>query len=241
MANITLAAQNMKDGSTKLKLVSPYHPSLPADARALGGQWNATTKAWYFDQRDADRVRALCLKHFGVDPLADAPADLVTVRLNLDAYSDGAELWVFGRQVAGRLSRDQSVRLGEGVVLLSGGFPLSGGSTKNPRLDPEKGTVLEVRDVPRNLFESALEAQRAEIARLREVAAVGGYNAPWNAKRADELEANIVQIIEDAPPAEPVATAEQQILALWATLSPERRAKLLEKLAPVASVGANNG
>ncbi len=38
-------------------------------------------------------------------------------------------------------------------MVLSGGFPGSGGSVKNPRVDPKEGTVLEVRDFPRKLAE----------------------------------------------------------------------------------------
>jgi hypothetical protein len=133
---VTLAEQKMKDGSTKLKLVSPFVPGFSDKARALGGTWNPTSKAWYFDTRDVRRIRDLVLSTYGADPLAE-PGDepeLVTVRVALDYPDDGGQIWMFGRELASRSSRDYSARLGEGVVVISGGFPRSGGSAKTPRV-----------------------------------------------------------------------------------------------------------
>src|SRR5262249_34583730 len=53
-----------------------------------------------------------------------------------------------GRVLAQRPGRDDRVQLGEGVVVVAGGFPARGGSAKNTCVDPRPGTVLEVRDFP---------------------------------------------------------------------------------------------
>lgn len=62
-----------------------------------------------------------------------------------------------GRNVAHRANRDWRVQLGDGVVVVSGGFPPRGGSSKHPGLDPLDETVLEVRDVPKPLVQQAIE------------------------------------------------------------------------------------
>lgn len=138
----------------KIKVVAPYHPYFPIAARKLGGRWSGEQRAWYFDPRDADDVHQLVLRIYGYDPLAEKQ-DLVTARVTLSREKLnlplGSQFFLFGREIAFRLGRDSAVQLGEGVVVLSGGFPRSGGSMKHPSLETEDGTVIEVRDVPRSL------------------------------------------------------------------------------------------
>jgi hypothetical protein len=213
---VTLAEQKMKDGSTKLKLVSPFVPGFSDKARALGGTWNPTSKAWYFDTRDVRRIRDLVLSTYGADPLAE-PGDepeLVTVRVALDYPDDGGQIWMFGRELASRSSRDYSARLGEGVVVISGGFPRSGGSAKTPRVAADSGTVLEVRDVPRSLVEQEISKRRA---------AVGpSGNVAWA-----EARANAITIIESDVQPERAPRAQEQLVALARSLDPAARRSAL--------------
>jgi hypothetical protein len=132
----------------RLWLASPFYPAMPPKARALGGDYDGETRRWSFDARDEDRVRALAIEIYGTD---GTPTETVTVRLALDeAYTSNTPqtIYLAGWQVAHRLGRDAAVRLGEGVITVAGGFPGRGGSVKNPRLEWEPGTVLEVRDLP---------------------------------------------------------------------------------------------
>jgi hypothetical protein len=139
---------------------SPYDPSFPERAKALGGKWYPITKVWSFDARDREAVEAACLEAFGEcgTPSAADTSDLVTVRIALDDLPQCAgALTLAGRTVAQRPRRDSRVTLGAKVVIVSGGFPASGGSVKTPRLDPLSGTVLEVRDLPRAAWATLTE------------------------------------------------------------------------------------
>lgn len=79
----------------------------------------------------------------------------VTVELNLDEYDydnhDGVKIGDI--TVAIRTGRDQAVRLSSNTMLISGGFPESGGSAKYPAVDAEKGTVIRVKNIPEILYE----------------------------------------------------------------------------------------
>jgi hypothetical protein len=165
---VTLTRQPMKDGSTRLKLLSPYSPDAPADCRAIGGKWNATIKAWLFDERDANRVRDLCVKHWGIDPLAEADEapELVTVRYHVGGLMTGDQLWLFGRELARQPSRDANPRLGQGVILVRGSFR-GGGSRNNPDLRPSEDCLLEIRDVPRTLVDPEIAALQARVEKAR--------------------------------------------------------------------------
>lgn len=72
----------------------------------------------------------------------------MTLRVPLPEGDSRQEVVVCGHQLVVRRSRDGDVRLGAGLVLVSGGFPSRGGSVANPRLETWEGTVLEVRDLP---------------------------------------------------------------------------------------------
>lgn len=130
-------------GGTHVLLYAPYHPEMPAKARAIGGKWQPSNKNWAFDIRDEQRVRDLACEIYGTD---GTPTQTVTVHLAVQYY--GQTLYFAGREIAHRPSRDSSVRLGHGVIVIAGGFDSRGGSVKNPRLDTKDGTILEIRDIP---------------------------------------------------------------------------------------------
>lgn len=151
----------------KITVRTPYNPTFPARARNMGGKWSGTSTAWVFDARDEQRVRDLCIDIFGTDGTA---TDLATVRIDAATWyrigndqGDEKEMYFAGRKIASRQTRDSSVQLGEGVIVISGKFPGSGGSMKYPGLAVESrdGVVLEVRDVPAGHYDVSREDREA--------------------------------------------------------------------------------
>lgn len=145
--DITITTEN-----GKTVLASPYHPDLPAQARKLGGRFNRASSTWVFDARDEARVRDLARAVYGTD--GETAVELVTVRLDMNRLYGEPDLWFAGRRIARRPARDSAVRLGDGVIVVEGGFASSGGSMKYPSLAAKDGTVLEVRDLPRTAVEA---------------------------------------------------------------------------------------
>ncbi len=153
---MSVNAVRMTTENGRLVVEAPYHPALPAAAKDRGGKFDSASKTWSFDVRDEEAVRKMLLRIYGTD---GAPTELRTIRV--DAYKLASrgdqEIWVAGRRICSRLERDAGVRLGEGVVVVTGRFPASGGSRNHPAVDPREGTILEVRDVPRRAAEAAQE------------------------------------------------------------------------------------
>lgn len=171
---------------------TPYHPQFPAKARAIGGKWDALRLTWTFDLRDEERVRALCVAVYGTD---GATVELVTLRYRVTPENDSARsLYVAGREVAHRGDRDAAVRLGEGVVLIEGSFPGSGGSRNNPLIIATGNSsrpLLEIRDVPRTLAEQVVaDNENAQIVEERD-----SQRAALEARLA-EIEAEAARIRE---------------------------------------------
>lgn len=158
MTDIQITTQD----NGRLAVTSPYNADYVAGAKDIGGRWDGANRQWTFDPRDEERLRELLRDVYGTDGSPADQADLVTVRWNItgQGVSRGDnELYFAGRVVASRRSRDDTVRLGPNVILISGGFDYSGGSMRYPSLSPEEGTVIEIRDVPR----SAVTGTGAEI------------------------------------------------------------------------------
>lgn len=185
------------NGSELIKLQSPYHPNLPARAKALGGRFNGEDKSWYFDPRDEERVRTLVRKIFGTDGSSEA-TDLVTLRVSFPAgwREDRDGVFVAGRCIARAFGRDSGARLGEGVILLAGSID-SGGSRARWKTAVAAGSVFEVRDVPRAAAEAAVAAQSSSIqVEIIEAASTTAPAADVEALRAERerLLARIAEI-----------------------------------------------
>jgi hypothetical protein len=168
MNTTTITNVKTSDGTvTKIGVRCPYHPTIVKQFRALNGKWNQDKKAWYFDVHAKAQVVDALRSVFGAAPGDPAPR-LVTVVLKpafMDAVYRDETISALGRVVASRLGRDARVQLGPGVVLRSGGFRPSGGSSRKPELAPEEGTSLEVKDVPYVLAEQ-LKAQYGDAVEI---------------------------------------------------------------------------
>lgn len=212
---VTLIPVEMKDGSRRLKLTSPFHPMVSERAHALGGTFNKAAAAWYFDPRDAEAVRALAVDLYGIDPLATTPPETVTLRVTVGPQTDagvfgvgGESLWLAGREVLRRPGRDAAVRLGEGVVIVSGSFAARGGSMAYPALldRQDKPVTIEIRDLPKVAVEKLLMDYEGRPAQ------------------------SAFTVVTDAPAPDPVPAAAAQILALARQLTPDRRRRLAEQI-----------
>lgn len=177
------ATIKITESGKSIKVESPYHPRFVAFAKKRQAKW--AKPCWVFDARDREDVEAALRRHYGT---AGEAVPLCDARWTLDAERFyGTSLCELGRVVATRASRDYSVKLGDGVVLIKGGFPSSGGSVKNPDLEPKEGTVLEVRDVPLALAKAlASEESGVEIVREHPFEAAGADASPGVA-RAEAL------------------------------------------------------
>ncbi len=135
-------------GEGLLKVTSPYNKEFISFARMRGGRWSDGEKVWMFDPRDEFAVRSALIDIFCTDDFDSCPK--VNVRVKLDHFRIGDEFVLFGRQLLRRRYSDR-LDMDGSVVLVAGGIPKVGGTYRNPEIAHEKGTVIEVRDVPRDI------------------------------------------------------------------------------------------
>jgi len=139
---------------------SDYNKAFISGARMIQGKW--CSPYWTFPEENREEVRDLLLETYGeADILDDNEMQRVTVEIDLDVYKDtigeSNELRLDNILVASRMSRDSYVKLADNVMLVTGGFESSGGSRQHPCVNPQKGTVLKVKNIPLRLYEKIKE------------------------------------------------------------------------------------
>ena len=138
------------------KVQSPYLAEFVSRAKEIGGTWEPMSKSWVFSSASSPAVKKLCIELYGTDGELSVETKSVQIELS-NNYYDGQSLTFAGRTIAYRYGRDYPARLGNGVGVIQGGFPPSGGSMKNPRLNALSNSVFIVEDVPISLIEKAIE------------------------------------------------------------------------------------
>lgn len=136
----------------RISVAVPFSRGFIAAARSISGRWDAPAKVWTFDSRDRERLTEILYKFFGY--VEHPSGELATVRVILDEDTyeeEQGQVKFLGRVIASRWSRDEAVRLADGVVKISGEFSRSGGSIARPRVCPGgcQPVMLEIRDIPR--------------------------------------------------------------------------------------------
>lgn len=142
MTNIKIS----KNDDKTISVDCPYHPDTPKLFRNVGGKFD---KVWVFDERDGDRVKNILEDIFGTHDSDSCVKVDVRLAFDEEIYAAKDALYLAGRQIARATGRDSCARIGEGVIVIEGKAPYSGGSAKNWATIVNPGTVLEIRDLPK--------------------------------------------------------------------------------------------
>lgn len=163
-------------------LSAPYHPECSHMAKNIGGKWWAEKKLWYFDLRDNDRVATMAAKLWGSDGSDSSEKDVVTIRLSFpNGYgASKSGISIAGRSIAYAWGRDSGAKLGEGIIVIEGSA-YSGGSVKNWTTSIRKGSVFEVRDLPRGalkILNELIEKDNESLKRIHEASIKYSHENP---------------------------------------------------------------
>ncbi|AFJ21496.1 gp41 [Salisaeta icosahedral phage 1] len=153
-----------KEGG-KIYVQSPYHKDFNRWVKKRGGKWKSNR--WVLDARDEEAVREKLFEVYGTDGQA---VPMVDVRYNTskgDGFEGHKQVFMLGRSILRKKSRDRKPTLGDGVVILEGSLRKRGGSRRYPEITHSNDLVLEIRDVPRSLAEPFVE-RRDEATIVRE-------------------------------------------------------------------------
>lgn len=144
----------------KIYTTTTYNATFIKKAKNLQGKWDG--EHWVFDEKVENLVREILKEIYGTD--GECFTKKVTVELELDKYFtvDKQELKIGDLVIAIRRYRDSEVILKEGAIVVTGGFPSSGGSMKTPRLNAHKDTVIRV-EIPETLYDKIAELPGVDL------------------------------------------------------------------------------
>ena len=140
-----------KDGY--LYVTSPYNKGFIALAHLRGARWNKP--CWVYPEGKYDLLCADLEQCYGESPAMDA-GDKVDCLYTVTSYATSGCV-MQGIVLAERRYRDSAVKLASNVDLITGEFPISGGSRKTPQVDAPEGLVLLVRGISKKLYEQQRE------------------------------------------------------------------------------------
>lgn len=145
---------------TEIKVKAPFNPTFIKKAKGLKGKWDG--EYWVLPIKTEELVRNLLNEIYGTD--GENHCKFVTVDLDLDTYegNDDHTVKVGELVLVERLRRDSDVVLSKETMIIKGGFPSRGGSTKTPRLEAFKETILRV-EIPETIFEKIKEMEGVKL------------------------------------------------------------------------------
>lgn len=141
----------------KIKVQSDYNAEFVKAAKMIQGKWDKPF--WVFPEENEPEVRELLMRIYGEDGEEQERVDIIVDISGMN----GQYIDLCGMHLAGRFLRDNPVWLANNVLLIAGGFPESGGSRSNPRVNPEEGTKLKVKGVPIGLYERLKDMPNVEL------------------------------------------------------------------------------
>ena len=138
----------MDNGKAAIK--TPYNADFVKKIKQIGGaKWDG--EAWIVPATEVDIVRGYMREVYGETDVPSGDRVTVDVTFVETAYADRASIFLFGREVCRAHGRDSGAKVCEGVTILSGTIG-SGGSRVNWDTRIEKGTVVRIRDLPREVL-----------------------------------------------------------------------------------------
>jgi hypothetical protein len=146
----------------KIKVQSDYNAEFVKAAKMIQGKWDKPY--WVFPEENEPEVRELLMRIYGENGEEQERVDIIVDI----SEKNGQYIDLCGMHLAGRFLRDNPVWIAPNVVLIAGGFPESGGSRSNPRVNPEEGTKLKVKGVPMGLYERLKDMPNVELCETAE-------------------------------------------------------------------------
>lgn len=139
-----------EDGT--IRIVSPYNSEFIKAAKMIQGKWNSEKKSWDFPIGNEEQLDKILIENYGECGKCEETLNVI-INLYEIGENAGEGIVLNGLILASRRSRDVPVRINENAVLISGGFPESGGSTRYPRCNPLEDTKVKIT-VSREWYEN---------------------------------------------------------------------------------------
>ncbi len=135
--------------------------------RYCGAKWQASTKEWYFSEEFEEKANDLMLKQFGFS-MRNSPKMTIEYFANDFYNKEDLEVKIDGFWFVYRENSSVPVTLRQGTIILEGGFPEKGGSSRYPKAEPFEGTKLR-SVISQELFDLFSDETKKQLSIISEV------------------------------------------------------------------------
>lgn len=153
----------MKKENGIISVTSPFDRGFIGEVKTIGGKWNAGQKTWDVPEENEEMLKELLTRCYG---WADDDAEIITIEYCTDDFYDDV-ISIGSIKMVDRRFRDGDVSYYNDTIVLSGGFPSSGGSAKHPAAEPKDGTILRSK-ISRKAFDQLSEEEQKKITIVKE-------------------------------------------------------------------------
>lgn len=134
-------------------LYTPYNPDFVKKIKGIGGaKWNGKEKCWQIPEDAVDAAREIMRDIYGYSDISENETVKLRITVNDKIEEFCKPITLFGKVISSASGRDSGAWCGENVSYIKGEAK-SGGSVKNWMSVVEKGSVIILTNVNRNIFE----------------------------------------------------------------------------------------
>nr|WP_298051095.1 hypothetical protein [uncultured Lachnoanaerobaculum sp.] len=132
--------------------------------RYCGAKWQPETKEWYFDEEFENKANDLMLKRYGYSL---RPSVKINIEFSANEFfnPDSLNVSIDGYIFVHRDRDYLPVTLKHNSVILQGGFPEKGGSSRYPSSKPLDNTIIRA-EITEELWDMLSEDTKAKIKRI---------------------------------------------------------------------------
>lgn len=149
----------------KVYLKFGYNQGFSGDLkRYCGAKWRPETKEWYFDEEFENKANDLMLRRYGYS-LRPSPKLNIEFSANEFFDKDTLDIAIDGYTFVYRENDSLPVILKHGGIILQGGFPVKGGSSRYPSSKPLDDTVIRA-EITEELWNMFSDETKSKIKRI---------------------------------------------------------------------------
>lgn len=132
--------------------------------RYCGAKWQPETKEWYFDVEFEDKANDLMLRRYGYSL---RPSSKLNIEFSANEFfdKDTLDIAIDGYTFVYRENESLPVTLKHNGIILQGGFPAKGGSSRYPSSKPLDNTVIRA-EITEELWDAFSDETKTKIKRI---------------------------------------------------------------------------
>lgn len=144
---------NISVENGKAYIKTPYNRDFVKQIKLIGSaKWDSNRRVWTVPEEYIDAVRKTMVDVYGESDIQSDEKIKITMEFVDDFYEDCQSVVAFGKTISMAFSRDSGAKVGEDVCYTNG-EPKSGGSAKNWLSIVPNGSMIELINVNKSLYE----------------------------------------------------------------------------------------